>query len=42
MTYVDIDVKSIQDALGEDFYDQFEGDLWPEGTMDIVRNFKAN
>ena len=42
MTKVDIDVASIQEALGADFYDQFEGDLWPEGTMEVVKNFKAN
>lgn len=41
MTKVDIDVASIQEALGADFYDQFEGDLWPEGTMEVVKAFKA-
>lgn len=41
MTYVEIDVPSIQEALGEDFYDQFDGDLWPVGTMDAIKAFKA-
>lgn len=40
MTYVEIDVNSIQEALGEDFYDQFDGDLWPAGTMDVIKAFK--
>ena len=42
MTYIDIDVQSVQDALGEDFYDQFDGDLWPEGTMKAINDFKAS
>lgn len=42
MEYIEIDVKSIQDALGEDFYDQFEGNLWPEGTMTAIKEFKAS
>ena len=42
MTYIDIDVQSVQDALGEDFYDQFDGDLWPEGTMKTINDFKAS
>lgn len=42
MTYVEIDVASIQDALGGDFYDQFEGSLWPEGTMKTINDFKAS
>lgn len=41
MTYVEIDIPSIQEAIGDDFYDQFDGDLWPEGTMEIIKNFKA-
>lgn len=40
MTYIEIDVNSIQEALGEDFYDQFDGDLWPAGTMDVIKAFK--
>lgn len=41
MTYVEIDVASVQEALGADFYDQFDGDLWPEGTMEVVNAFKS-
>ena len=41
MTYVEIDVASVQETLGADFYDQFDGDLWPEGTMDVVNAFKS-
>lgn len=41
MTYVECDVASIQEALGADFYDQFDGDLWPQGTMDVIKAFKA-
>lgn len=42
MTYVDIDLQSVQDALGADFYDQFEGSLWPEGTMVAINTFKES
>lgn len=42
MTYVEIDVTSVQEALGDDFYDQFEGTLWPEGTMKAINDFKAS
>lgn len=42
MTYIDIDVASVQEALGEDFYDQFEGTLWPEGTMKAINEFKVS
>lgn len=41
MTYVDIDVTSVQDALGADFYEQFDGDLWPQGTIEVVNSFKG-
>lgn len=41
MTYVEIDIESVKEALGDDFYNQFEGDLWPAGTMDTVNRFKA-
>ncbi len=40
MTYVEIDVSSVQEALGADFYNQFDGNLWPAGTMEIVNAFK--
>jgi len=42
MTYIDIDVKSIQDKLGADIYRNFddEGTLWPKGTIDIIFDFK--
>lgn len=42
MTYVEIDVQSIQDKLGEDFYQELDtaGDLWPTGTMDEIMAFK--
>ena len=44
MTYVEVDVKSIQDKLGADIYKQFDeaGELWPTGTIDKVLEFKAN
>lgn len=43
MTYVEIDVKSIQDKLGADIYKQFDtaGELWPTGTIDKILEFKA-
>ena len=42
MTYVDIDVASIQEKLGSDIYQEFdeEGKLWPTGTFDFVLKFK--
>jgi len=42
MTYVDIDVGSIQEKLGSDIYQEFdeEGKLWPTGTLDFVFKFK--
>ncbi|MCG1012387.1 TRAP transporter substrate-binding protein [Tepidanaerobacter sp. GT38] len=44
MTYVEIDVKSIQEALGEDIYKQFDdaGELWPTGTIDEIMEFKES
>lgn len=44
MTYVEVDVKSIQDKLGADIYKQFDtaGELWPTGTIDKILDFKAN
>ncbi len=44
MTYVEIDVKSIQDKLGADIYKEFDsaGELWPTGTIDTILEFKAN
>lgn len=43
MTYVEIDVKSIQDKLGADIYKEFDqaGKLWPTGTIDKILEFKA-
>lgn len=43
MTYVEIDVKSIQDKLGADIYKEFDtaGELWPTGTIDKILEFKA-
>ena len=44
MTYVDVDVKSIQDKLGADIYQEFDkaGQVWPTGTIDKILTFKAN
>ena len=44
MTYVEIDVKSIQDKLGADIYKEFDqaGQLWPTGTIDKILEFKAS
>lgn len=43
MTYVDVDVKSIQDKLGANIYQEFDkaGQLWPTGTVDKIFDFKA-
>jgi len=43
MTYVEIDVPSIQAKLGSDIYTEFDkaGQLWPTGTMDEILKFKA-
>ena len=42
MTYVEVDVKSIQDKLGQDVYQELDaaGALWPTGTMDEIMAFK--
>ena len=44
MTYVDIDVASIQEKLGSDIYQEFdkEGKIWPTGTLDLVLKFREN
>lgn len=44
MTYVDIDVASIQAKLGEDIYREFDdaGELWPTGTLDDILAFKES
>lgn len=44
MTYVDIDVKSVQDKLGADIYNEFDkaGELWPTGTINEILNFKES
>ncbi|HHW02385.1 MAG TPA: TRAP transporter substrate-binding protein [Thermoanaerobacterales bacterium] len=44
MTYVEIDVKSIRDKLGANFYKEIDdaGGLWPTGTIDKILEFKAN
>ena len=44
MTYVDVDVKSIQDKLGANIYQEFDkaGQLWPTGTVDKIFQFKAS
>jgi len=43
MTYIETDVKSIQDKLGADIYQEFDqaGELWPTGTIDVILEFKA-
>ena len=43
MTYVEVDVKSIQDKLGANIYQEFDkaGQLWPTGTVDKIFQFKA-
>lgn len=35
MTIVDVDVEAFRDELDGKF-DQFDGDMWPEGTLDTV------
>lgn len=44
MTFVEVDVKSVQDKLGADIYKEFDeaGELWPAGTIDKILEFKAN
>jgi len=42
MTFIDIDVSSIQEKLGSDIYREFDdaGELWPKGTLDDILAFK--
>lgn len=42
MTWVDVDVDSIQKALGGDFYSELDksGEMWPTGTMDVILAFQ--
>jgi TRAP-type C4-dicarboxylate transport system substrate-binding protein len=40
MTKIDIDVASIRAKLGTDIYQQFDGTLWPAGTLAIALKFK--
>lgn len=42
MTYVEVDIASIQEKLGSDIYQVFdkEGKIWPTGTLDLVLKFK--
>ena len=39
MTYVDIDIKSIQDKLGN-VYEQLDGQAWAKGAYATVKAFK--
>lgn len=39
MTYVEIDVKSIQDKLGN-VYEELDGECWKEGAYAAVKEFK--
>lgn len=40
MTVVDVDMEAFRAALDGEF-DQFDGDLWPEGTLDMVLDLAA-
>lgn len=40
MTVVDVDVDAFRAALDGQF-DQFDGDMWPEGTLDLVQELAA-
>ncbi|MGC5626698.1 TRAP transporter substrate-binding protein [Georgenia sp. Z1344] len=40
MTVVDVDVDAFREELDGEF-DQFDGDLWPEGTLDMVEELAA-
>lgn len=40
MTIVDVDVDAFRAALDGEF-DQFDGELWPEGTLDTVKELAA-
>src|SRR5690625_3407982 len=40
MTVVDVDMDAFREALDGQF-DQFDGDMWPEGTLDMVLELAA-
>ncbi|MGC5617357.1 TRAP transporter substrate-binding protein [Georgenia sp. Z1491] len=40
MTVVDVDVDAFREELDGEF-DQFDGDMWPEGTLDMVEELAA-
>jgi len=40
MTIVDVDIDAFREALEGEF-DQFDGDMWPEGTLDMVTELAA-
>ncbi|HLR95807.1 MAG TPA: TRAP transporter substrate-binding protein [Jiangellaceae bacterium] len=40
MTIVDVDMDAFREALDGQF-DQFDGDMWPEGTLDMVLELAA-
>ncbi|QDB78342.1 TRAP transporter substrate-binding protein [Georgenia wutianyii] len=40
MTVVDVDMDAFREALDGQF-DQFDGDMWPEGTLDLVKQLAA-
>lgn len=40
MTVVDIDADAFREALDGGF-DQFDGDMWPEGTLELVQGLAA-
>jgi len=44
MTYVDIDVASIQEKLGTGIYQELDelGTIWPTGTLDVALEFKES
>ncbi|MEE6282929.1 TRAP transporter substrate-binding protein [Georgenia sp. MJ170] len=40
MTVVDVDIDAFREALDGEF-DQFDGEMWPEGTLDMVQELAA-
>lgn len=44
MTFVEIDVPSIQAKLGSELYEEFDaaGEIWPTGTIEEILKFKEN
>ena len=44
MTFVDIDIASVQAKLGSDIYQKFdkEGKIWPTGTLEVALKFKES